>query len=104
MNLSFSSKYDLLQAPTLVSARILSICSHKARLRLINKRVIIPSESEIKLNPRSRSARLRAAECLITQDDCSGTAEIESVLAEAEARAWKRPALLKKLEMVFLAA
>lgn len=80
------------------------ICGHKARLRLINKRVITPSESEIKLNPRSRSARLRAAERLITQDDCSGTAEIESVLAQAEARAWKRPALLKKLEMVFLAA
>ena len=80
------------------------ICGHKARLRLINKRVITPSESEIELNPRSRSARLRAAERVITEDDCDATAEVASVFAEVEARAWRRPALLKKLEMVFLAA
>ncbi len=80
------------------------VCGHKARLRLINKRVITPSPSEIKLNPRSRSARLRAAEHIITQDDCYGTVEVEDFLARTEARAWRRPALLKKLETVFLAA
>ena len=42
------------------------ICGHKASLRLINKKVITPSPAEIKLNPRSRSARLRAAERIIT--------------------------------------
>ena len=34
----------------------------KARLRLINKKVITPSLAEIHYNPRSRSAKLRAAE------------------------------------------
>ena len=34
----------------------------KARLRLINKKVITPSLAEVQFNPRSRSAKLRAAE------------------------------------------
>jgi len=80
------------------------VCGHKARLGLINKRVITPSLSEIQLNPRSRSAKLRAAKRIITQDDYHGTAEVENFLAEAKAIAWKRPALLKKLKMVFAEA
>jgi len=47
---------------------------------------------------------LRAAEHIIAQDDCYGSAEVEDFLARTEARAWRRPALLKKLETVFLAA
>jgi len=80
------------------------VCGHKARLRLIKKRVITPSLSEIQLNPRSRSAKLRVAERIITQDDYYGIAEVRDFLAEAKAGAWRRPALLKKLEMVFAAA
>jgi 16S rRNA (cytosine1402-N4)-methyltransferase len=38
------------------------ICGHKASLRLINKRVITPAADEVQINPRSRSAKLRAAE------------------------------------------
>ena len=38
------------------------VCRHKASFRLINKRVITPATGEVQLNPRSRSARLRAAE------------------------------------------
>lgn len=34
----------------------------KARLKLINKKVITPSPAEVQFNPRSRSAKLRAAE------------------------------------------
>ncbi len=37
-------------------------CEHQPRLRIINKKVIKPSTSEIEINPRSRSARLRIAE------------------------------------------
>ncbi|MBN1643226.1 MAG: 16S rRNA (cytosine(1402)-N(4))-methyltransferase RsmH [Dehalococcoidales bacterium] len=37
-------------------------CGHKATMRLINKKVITPSEQEIEQNPRSRSARMRVAE------------------------------------------
>lgn len=75
------------------------VCGHKARLRVISKKVIIPAEAEVELNPRSRSAKLRAAERIIAQDDCYGTAEVASFLAEA--RAWRSPALLRKLELIF---
>jgi len=80
------------------------ICGHKARLKLVSRRVITPSIAEIQFNPRSRSAKLRAAKRIVTQDNCYGTAEMESFLAEVETRAWRKPALLKKLEMVFAAA
>ncbi len=51
------------------------VCQHTARLRLISKRVITPSSVEIKSNPRGRSAKLRVAERIITQnelDDMAG--------------------------------
>ncbi len=38
------------------------VCGHHARLHLINKRVITPSQAEIQSNPRSRSAKMRAAQ------------------------------------------
>lgn len=37
-------------------------CGHKAVLEIITKKPVIPSEREIELNPRSRSAKLRVAE------------------------------------------
>ena len=37
-------------------------CKHTASFRLINKKVITPSEAELRENPRSRSARMRIAE------------------------------------------
>jgi len=37
-------------------------CDHKATLRIVTPKGITPDESEIKINPRSRSARLRVAE------------------------------------------
>ncbi len=41
----------------------------KACLRLINKKVITPSLAEVELNPRSRSAKLRAAERITEPDE-----------------------------------
>ncbi len=38
------------------------ICGHTATLRLVNRKVIMPSDDEVRRNPRSRSARLRVAE------------------------------------------
>ncbi len=40
------------------------VCGHKARVRLITRKAVRPSESEERDNPRSRSARLRVAERL----------------------------------------
>ena len=37
-------------------------CKHNASFRIINKKIIIPSEEEVAENPRSRSARMRIAE------------------------------------------
>ncbi len=39
-------------------------CKHKASLKIITKKPIIPTEEEAKINPRSRSAKLRVAEKL----------------------------------------
>jgi 16S rRNA (cytosine1402-N4)-methyltransferase len=39
-------------------------CGHTATLKIITKKIITPSQSEIKSNPRSRSAKLRVAERL----------------------------------------
>lgn len=38
------------------------ICGHIPALKIVNKKIITPSPAEMKSNPRSRSARLRAAE------------------------------------------
>lgn len=38
------------------------ICNHKKSVNLINKKPIIPSDEEIKRNPRSRSSKLRIVE------------------------------------------
>ncbi len=77
------------------------VCGHKACLRLINKRVITPSPTEVHLNPRSRSAKLRAAEHIITQNEYYRSAEEHSFSAQPNAEGWRRPALLKKLRATF---
>ena len=77
------------------------ICGHRACLRLINKRVITPSLAEVQLNARSRSARLRAAERLITQNEYYGTAEGHNFPAQLSTEGRRRPALLKKLRVAF---
>ncbi|HSK51557.1 MAG TPA: 16S rRNA (cytosine(1402)-N(4))-methyltransferase, partial [Clostridia bacterium] len=40
------------------------VCGRSPRLRLVSRRSITPTDEEIGRNPRSRSARLRAAERL----------------------------------------
>jgi len=44
-------------------------CGHQARLRLVTRRVIRPTETEIGRNRRARSARLRVAETLAMAGD-----------------------------------
>lgn len=74
-------------------------CGHKAIIRQINKRVITPSQEEIHNNYRSRSARMRVAERVTSQEEhfnivkklCSATEIVTNV------NGWKKPALLNKL-------
>lgn len=40
---------------------LMCICKHKKQLKIITKKPILPSEDEIKSNPRSRSAKARCA-------------------------------------------
>jgi 16S rRNA (cytosine1402-N4)-methyltransferase len=80
------------------------VCWHVRSLRLINKRVIAPSPLEIQLNPRSRSAKLRAAERIITPDEYCQTTDKLCLLAEVEAGGWRRPAILKRLQRTFSVA
>jgi 16S rRNA (cytosine1402-N4)-methyltransferase len=37
-------------------------CGHEAQLKIITKKPVVPQPYEVKLNPRARSAKLRAAE------------------------------------------
>jgi 16S rRNA (cytosine1402-N4)-methyltransferase len=80
------------------------VCGHTPSLKIINKKVIIPSATEIGLNPRSRSAKLRTAERIITQGDCYATTQDHTFLTLAKSGGWRRPALLEKIRTVYLAA
>ena len=40
------------------------VCGNKPKVRLVNKKPILPSKTELEENPRSRSAKLRVAEKL----------------------------------------
>ena len=77
------------------------VCGHTACLRLINKKVITPSSAEVQLNPRSRSAKLRAAERIIDHDEQYKTIEKLWFSMKGKANGWRRPALLKKLQQAF---
>ena len=80
------------------------VCGHTAKLRLVQKKVVIPSLAEVQANPRSRSARLRVAERIINQDEHYTIVERLCSSVPVKANAWRQPNLLKKLRQVFLAA
>jgi len=89
---------DCICPPQVVSCN----CNHTARLKIISKKVITPSEEEIKINPRSRSARMRVAERIVTRQEWRETAERLCFLNETNATMWRKPALLKKVRAASL--
>ncbi|MFO8143339.1 MAG: 16S rRNA (cytosine(1402)-N(4))-methyltransferase RsmH [Dehalococcoidales bacterium] len=80
------------------------VCGHTASLRMLNKRVIRPSDDEIRHNPRSRSARLRAAQSIASSGGYYEVVERLSALVEGEHNGWRRPALMEKLRTIYLAS
>ena len=44
-------------------------CGHTARLRVLNRKVMTPTDEEVRANPRARSARLRAAERILSRPE-----------------------------------
>jgi 16S rRNA (cytosine1402-N4)-methyltransferase len=80
------------------------VCGHRARLRLINKKIITPTPSEVKLNPRSRSARLRVAAKYAASSEYDSAAEKLCFSMAGEGGVWRRPAMLRKLRQAFLAS
>ncbi len=78
------------------------VCGHTASLRLIRKKVITPSLSEVQLNPRSRSAKLRVAERIITHAEQYATLENLCVSMKGKTNGWRKPVLLKRLQQAFL--
>ncbi|MBN1189794.1 MAG: 16S rRNA (cytosine(1402)-N(4))-methyltransferase RsmH [Dehalococcoidales bacterium] len=78
-------------------------CGHKANIKIITRKIVTPSFAEVELNPRSRSARLRAAERIITP-----TQQYEQAVEQLNcsispiAKGWRRPTLIEKLRKTFL--
>lgn len=79
------------------------VCGHAASLTLLNRNVIVPSEEEIRQNPRSRSARLRIAERVLAEYDRYPIAEKLVSSVSAGQNAWRQPILLKRMRQLFLA-
>jgi len=80
------------------------VCGHTACLRLINKKVITPSPQEVELNPRSRSAKLRATERIAFRDEYCEAAEKLCFAIQDRANEWRRPVLLETLRTTLWAS
>ena len=72
------------------------VCRHITSLKMVNRRVIIPSAEEVKRNPRSRSARLRVAERIINRDELYETEDGMCFPGKTGARSWKNKYMLKE--------
>jgi len=77
------------------------VCQHQATLRMLSRKVSKPSPFEVKRNPRSRSARLRAAERIAVAEE--SFADYLNILAGNGSRVWRKPVLIEKLRQTFLA-
>lgn len=72
-------------------------CGHKPRLQIVTKKVIVPTNREVRDNPRSRSAKLRTAERIFDDDPLIPSNKLCSA-DDIKNNGWRRPALLRKLQ------
>ncbi len=76
-------------------------CGHRAELNLITRRVITPSEEEIRDNPRSRSARMRVAERLLNKNESEKVVKNLNFAGNGWSNIWRRPSMLRRLRQAF---
>jgi len=50
-----------LESKDCICSELICVCKHRKKLKVLTKKPIIPTSEEIKLNPRSRSAKARIA-------------------------------------------
>lgn len=81
--------------------KLVCVCGHTPRIRLITKRVMTPSRQEIKENPRSRSARLRAASRLISQEELEESSERLFFLAREAVLCGRKPTSSRRAQRSF---
>ena len=77
------------------------ICGHTARLRLVSKKVVTPSPEEIKSNPRSRSAKLRVAECIVPWNEHHKNSGELHFSKGVKTNEWQKPTMIKKRKKAF---
>ena len=81
------------------------VCGHTPRLKIINRKVITASETEIRANPRARSAKLRTAEHIAARvDTFTNTDDSHFYDIGITKGNWRKPVLLQKIKMAFLTA
>lgn len=79
------------------------VCDHKANIKIITRKIVTPAFAEIEMNPRSRSARLRAAQRIITPtQQYEQTVEQLNCSIAMVTQNWRKPALIEKLRKTFL--
>jgi len=72
------------------------ICGHTASLKLITRKVVTPSPEEIQSNRRSRSAKLRVAECIVPWNEHHKNSGEPNFSTGAKASEWQKPIIIKK--------
>lgn len=80
------------------------ICGHTPTLKVLTKKVIVPTRAEIRANPRSRSAKMRVAERVVNDDEHTGLIERLCNSVGIKENAWRQPTLLKRIKRLFLTA
>jgi len=77
------------------------VCGHTPRLNLINKKIITPTAAETSANPRSRSARLRAAAHIASYGGGASSPELADMTRLHD---WYRPTHIENTGIALLAS